>query len=106
MAAPRPLQSDSKPVAFSSNWCVMHVVPYACRFISFTSISYMNFVSFAAEWRKYDCKEDNVVGETSNKLGLDFVNVQSCIDAVPSSSNVGYHYECYRIFCDVSKVNS
>ena len=65
-------------------FAVMHVVPSTkSTFISFTNISWMKFVSFAAEWIKCDCKEGNVVGDTLNKLGLDFVNVQSCIDAKP-----------------------
>ena len=38
------------------------------------------------------------------ETGSDFEDTQSCINAQPTNDKIGCHYECYKHFCDGSKV--
>ncbi|XP_076050899.1 uncharacterized protein LOC143031215 [Oratosquilla oratoria] len=105
MDSPSHLYTVATLDDFSSEYCVMHVVPFTeSRFVPFKRTSWRKYVNCAAEWRKYDCREGDAVSQAEIRLCLDLVNLDSCIDNVPSNTNVGYHYECYKRFCDISKL--
>ena len=105
MAAPVGDTSTAKAAEFSSEFCVMHVVPSAkSSFIAFHKDNWRRFVDFASMWLKLDGKEKEIVTETATKLGVDFRDVESCLAAQPTCDNIGYHYSCYQRFCDISKI--
>ena len=50
------MASEDGPPA--KDFCVMHVINNAAgKLCSFTYSSWCKFVSFAAKWKKYQCKE-------------------------------------------------
>ena len=91
---------------FFNFFCDMHVDSTTkSNFIVFNNESWKRFVDFASKWVNYDCKESDIVTEIATKLGIDFHDTATCIAAQPSpSSNIGYHYNCCKHFCDISKI--
>ena len=92
-----------KPPNLQSMFCAMHVVSSTkSNFITFNTKSWERFIHFANEWKRYSCKEREVTLETESKLGLT-LNRGLAIQ-YPNDACLGYHYDCYKRFCDQHKI--
>ncbi|PIK44379.1 hypothetical protein BSL78_18773 [Apostichopus japonicus] len=84
--------------------CLMHVKDCSkSKFIELTSSSLDRFKKFALEWTKFDCKEAEIARNSATAIGLTLTDSE-CVGEVSLHPDIGYHYDCYKRFCDISKV--
>ncbi|XP_072019897.1 uncharacterized protein [Amphiura filiformis] len=109
MAAPTTASSDSE----TKHVCAMHVVPGTTSdFLRFSEKSWSKYISCAERWVKLVDREEHKVAQNAGEvLGVEFDS--SAVrtvdyrfpDAESKNMHIGFHSDCRRRFCDVSKID-
>ncbi|XP_072027761.1 LOW QUALITY PROTEIN: uncharacterized protein [Amphiura filiformis] len=109
MAAPTAASSDSE----TKHVCAMHVVPGTTSdFLRFSEKSWSKYISCAERWVKLVDREEHKVAQNAGEvLGVEFDS--SAVrtvdyrfpDAESKNMHIGFHSDCRRRFCDVSKID-
>ena len=80
----------------------MHLKENAkANFIALTVKSLAKFHDCAIGWCQFDCKEAEIARISAQKIGLTLGDPDCVIELHP---HIGYHYDCYKRFCDISKI--
>ena len=93
------------------DFCVMHVISNVKqKLTSFTYTSWCKFVSFAAKWRKFQCREGEIAIEAASNFGLKLDDLPSGGEFAETPSSSGgflpipayckFHRDCYNRFCN------
>ncbi|XP_072039367.1 uncharacterized protein [Amphiura filiformis] len=109
MAAPTAASSDSE----TKHVCAMHVVPGTTSdFLRFSEKGWSKYISCAERWVKLVDREEHKVAQNAGEvLGVEFDS--SAVrtvdyrfpDAESKNMHIGFHSDCRRRFCDVSKID-
>ncbi|PIK50215.1 hypothetical protein BSL78_12921 [Apostichopus japonicus] len=89
--------------------CIIHVKDCSkSKFIELTSNSKERFKKFALEWTQFDCKEAEIARNSATATGLT-LTIPECVGEVLLHRDILYmmilyHIECYKRFCDITKV--